>query len=82
MQPVTEQYRGFQIVLQPMLGNDELWDFEYRITKLEDVAALPAEIIWTRTKTAGGYATEDMACMAAGEVARIEIDNLVSLHQG
>ena len=81
MQQVTEQYRGFQILVQPLMGTDDLWDFEYRITKLDAVAALADGIIWTRTKTAGGYATEDMACMAAGEVARIEIDNLVSLHQ-
>ncbi|HEX8615346.1 MAG TPA: hypothetical protein VF800_29020 [Telluria sp.] len=82
MQITTEQYKGFTIVVTPMKDNGDLWDFEYRITKTgqggQDTDPAPAI---TRSQTASGHATADVACLAGVEVARTEVDNLLALAQ-
>jgi hypothetical protein len=83
MEITTEQYKGFTIAVTPLKDCDDLWDFEYRITKAgeggEDTD--PAAAI-TRSRTAGGHATAQIACVAGLEVARTEVDNLVALAAG
>jgi hypothetical protein len=72
MQDAVEQYRGYQIVVTPMKDRDDLWDFEYRLTR-------GAEETRSRSKSAGGYATAAIACFAGVEVAHTEVDNLIAL---
>ena len=80
MQIATEEYKGFTIAVTPVKDTGDLWDFEYRITKRgeggEDTD--PAAAI-TRTQTAGGHATPEVACLAGIELARIEVDNLLAM---
>ena len=73
MQESVDEYRGYKIVVEPIKDCGDLWDFEYQITRL-DGAGEARE----RTKTAGGYATPDVACFAGIQVARTEIDNLLA----
>jgi hypothetical protein len=74
MQEATEEYRGYQIVVAPVKDCEDLWDFEYRLKRIEGAAESR-----TRAQSAGGYATADTACFAGIEVARIEVDNLLAL---
>jgi hypothetical protein len=80
MQNTTDEYKGFTIVVTPMKDCNDLWDFEYRITKTgqggQDTDPAPAI---TRSRTAGGHATPDIACLAGVQVARTEVDNLLAL---
>jgi len=80
MQITTEQYKGFTIAVTPVKDNGDLWDFEYRITKIGDGGkdGDPAAAI-TRSQTAGGHATPDAACLAGMQVGRTEVDNLLAL---
>lgn len=80
MQIATEEYKGFTIAVTPLKDNGDLWDFEYRITKTGQGGqdGDPAAAI-TRTQTAGGHATPEVACLAGMQVARTEVDNLVAL---
>lgn len=82
MQITTEEYKGFTIVVTPLKDNGDLWDFEYRITKSgqggQDTDPAPAI---TRSQTAGGHATADVASLAGVQVARTEVDNLLALAQ-
>lgn len=74
MQEATEEYRGYRIVVAPAKDCEDLWDFEYRLKRVDGSGA---ERI--RAKSNGGYATSDTACFAGIEVARTEIDNLLAL---
>ena len=76
----TEEYRGFTIAVTPMKDNGDLWDFEYRITKAGEGGqdGDPAAAI-TRSQTASGHATAEVAYLAGCKVARIEVDNLLAL---
>jgi hypothetical protein len=72
MQDAVEEYRGYRIVVVPMKDCEDRWDFEYRLSR-------GGEETRSRSKTAGGYATPDIACFAGVEVAHTEIDNLIAL---
>ncbi|MDB5949714.1 MAG: hypothetical protein JWR65_1569 [Massilia sp.] len=74
MQEATEEYRGYRIVVTPIKDHDDLWDFEYRLRRIDGSGE---ERI--RAKSAGGYATPETACSAGIEVARTEADNLLAL---
>jgi hypothetical protein len=74
MQEATEEYRGYRIVVAPVKDCEDLWDFEYRLSRLDGAGEAR-----TRAKSAGGYATADTACFAGIEVARTEVDNLLAL---
>ncbi|ATQ78018.1 hypothetical protein CR152_28550 [Massilia violaceinigra] len=80
MQITTDEYKGFTIVVTPVKDCGDQWDFEYRITKTgqggQDTDPAPA---LTRSQTAGGHATPEVACLAGVEVARIEVDNLLAM---
>lgn len=80
MQIATEEYKGFTIAVTPIKDNGDLWDFEYRITKTGQGGqdGDPAAAI-TRSHTAGGHATADVACVAGMQLARTEVDNLLAL---
>lgn len=74
MQEATEEYRGYRIVVAPVKDCEDLWDFEYCLSRLDG-----ADEQRSRAKSKGGYATSDTACFAGIEVARTEIDNLLAL---
>ena len=71
----SEQYRGFTISVTPQKDNDDLWDFTYHL-QLEAGAGGEAKDI-ERSRTLGGYATPETACVAGLEVAKTEVDNLL-----
>jgi hypothetical protein len=76
----SEHYKGFTITVTPLKDCGDLWDFEYRISKTVEGAQdgdPPAAI--SRSQTAGGHATAEVACHAGLQVARTEIDNLLAL---
>lgn len=83
MQITTEHYKGFTIAVTPLKDSGDQWDFEYRITKTGDGGkdGDPSAAM-TRTQTAGGHATAEIACVAGLEVARTEVDNLLALAGG
>ena len=74
MQEAVDEYRGYRIVVAPAKDCNDLWDFEYHLSRLAG-GAEPR----VRAKTAGGYASAGTACLAGIEVARTEIDNLLAL---
>lgn len=69
----VENYRGFRIVVEPIEDRDDLWDFEYAITRIDD--APTAQPLLRRSRTLGGYVSADVACLAGIEVGRTEVDN-------
>ncbi|MEJ7805495.1 MAG: hypothetical protein WKG03_06205, partial [Telluria sp.] len=71
------------IAVTPLKDCNDLWDFEYRITKQGDGGqdGDPAAAI-TRSQTAGGHATPEIACVSGLQVARTEVDNLLALAGG
>ncbi|PWF49353.1 hypothetical protein [Massilia glaciei] len=75
MQTAREEYRGYTIVVQPLKDCNDMWDFEYELTRLDDKAATPIK----RAQTAGGHADEGVATLAGFKVAKIEVDNLLAL---
>ena len=79
----TEQYKGFTIAITPLKDSGDLWDYEYRITKRGQGGqdGDPAAAI-TRSGTAGGHASPEIACLSGMQVARIEVDNLLALASG
>lgn len=83
MQITTEEYKGFTIAVSPLKDCGDLWDFEYRITKTGEGGqdGDPAAAI-TRSQTAGGHATPEIACVSGLQVARTEVDNLLALAAG
>jgi hypothetical protein len=81
METKTVEYRGFQIEVMPMKDHEDLWDFQYRITKADDAAAGAAGHWISRQQTIGGYETAAIACDAGIEVAKIEIDNRIALSE-
>ncbi|WP_147384091.1 hypothetical protein [Noviherbaspirillum sedimenti] len=73
------EYRGFQIVVTPIKDHEDLWDFQYHISKSGDPAATSIGHSISRRQTFGGYETAAIACDAGIEVAKIEIDNHIAL---
>lgn len=71
---VSEEYRGYRIRVAPLKDNEDLWDFEYVLTRL-DGEGEPR----SRSRTAGGHLSAEAACLAGIEVARTEVDNLLAL---
>ena len=74
MQEAVEEYRGYRIVVAPFKDCEDMWDFEYRISRIDGAGETRS-----RLQSAGGHLTPDIACVAGIEVARTEIDNLLAL---
>lgn len=72
-----EQYRGYRITVTPRKDHDDLWDFEYVIAPVDGKGETRQ-----RSDTAGGHSSAQIAREAGIEVARIEIDNLLSMQAG
>lgn len=71
------QYRGYQITVAAHQDCEDRWDFDYTLTPLDGKGETRQ-----RSHTVNGQMTEDAAQMAAVEVARIEIDNLLAMQGG
>ncbi len=71
------QYRGYQIAVSARQDCEDRWDFDYSITPLDGKGGTRQ-----RSHTVNGQMTEDAAQMAAVQVARIEIDNVLALQAG
>jgi hypothetical protein len=74
IEQISEQYRGYQIVVVPIEDYEDLWDFEYRLRRIDGGGESRV-----RSQTAGGHLTPEIACVAGIEVARTEVDNLLAL---
>lgn len=74
MSEVTEKYRGFNIVVTPVKDHDDLWDFDYQISRADGSGETRR-----RGQSAGGHASADIAAVSGIQVARIEVDNLLAL---
>jgi hypothetical protein len=74
MQEATEEYRGYRIAVTPIKDSDDLWGFEYRLTRIDGSGGERM-----RAKSASSHATSETACLAGIEVARTEADNLLAL---
>jgi hypothetical protein len=70
----SEQYRGYLIVVAPIQDCEDMWDFEYRLRRIDGGGESRV-----RSQTAGGHLTPAIACVAGIEVARTEVDNLLAL---
>jgi hypothetical protein len=70
----SEQYRGYQIVVAPIKDCADMWDYEYRLRRIDGGGESRI-----RSQTAGGHLTAEIACRAGIEVARTEVDNLLAL---
>ncbi|MDB5762299.1 MAG: hypothetical protein JWQ21_1294 [Herminiimonas sp.] len=81
METKTVEYRGFQIVVTPMKDHEDLWDFKYQVSKPGDPATASEGHSVSRRQTLGGYETAATACDAGIEVAKIEVDNRISLSE-
>lgn len=74
MQEAVEEYRGYRIVVMLVKDREDMWDFEYRISRPDGSGETRK-----RSQSAGGHLTADIACFAGIEVAHTEIDNLLAL---
>jgi hypothetical protein len=78
MQQATEEYKGYRITVAPVKDKDDLWDYEYQLTRLDGGAPTP-ELQKRRMRTAGGHLTPEAAIAAGIEMAKTEVDNLLAL---
>lgn len=79
MSTQKQEYRGYTITVTPIQGHDDLWGFDYLLSK--DGEAMPANgPRAARADTAGTHQEASTACDAGFEVAKIEVDNLLALH--
>lgn len=81
MPQATEKYRGFSITVVPMKDCGDLWDYEYRLLRLDSPAGKDGPEI-RRLATAGGHATPEIAMVAGLVTAKTEVDNLLALEGG
>ncbi|MET3135017.1 hypothetical protein AAKU55_005320 [Oxalobacteraceae bacterium GrIS 1.11] len=82
MNELKQEYRGYTIAVTPNKDHDDLWDFEYRITRDSETVAHKTAGSVTRSQTLGGHLTIEAARLAGWELARIEVDNLLALEAG
>jgi hypothetical protein len=78
MQAATEEYKGFRITVTPIKDKDDLWDYEYALTRINGGAPAPSPET-RRARTAGGHLDPEAAIAAGIEMAKTEVDNLVWL---
>lgn len=72
-----QEYRGYKIAVTARQDCEDRWDFDYTLTPLDGKGA-----VRQRSHTVMGQMTEDAAQVAAVEVARTEIDNVLAMDAG
>jgi hypothetical protein len=73
------EYRGYQIVITPVIDHDDLWDFKYEIVKPGDPSAAAIGHSISRRQTMGGHTSAASASEAGIELAKTEIDNHLAI---
>ncbi|MDB5960168.1 MAG: hypothetical protein JWP59_1462 [Massilia sp.] len=74
---LINEYRGYKIEATARQDCEDRWDFDYRLTPLDGKGE-----VRQRSHTVNGQMTEEAARVAAIEVARTEIDNVLSMQGG
>jgi len=79
MESSTVEYRGFDIEVTPLKGNDDLWDFRYQVTRHGDPEKTVIGHSATRRQTMNGHTTPEAAAEAGAQLAKVEVDNYLAL---
>jgi len=79
MEARTLDYRGFQLLVTPVMSHEGLWEFSYRI--LRPGQRTDSEEVVLRRQTVNFHRTAEAAYMAGIELAKVEVDNLRALEQ-
>lgn len=77
MDTETLDYRGFHLMVTPVMDHEGLWDYSYRIVRAGQRA--DGKDVISRRRTATSHSTAEAACMAGMELAKVEVDNLCAL---
>ena len=73
----NKQYRGYNIAVSVRQDCEDRWDFDYTLTAVDGKGE-----VRQRSHTVNGQMTEEAARVAAIEMARTEIDNVLSMQGG
>ncbi|MFL6717235.1 MAG: hypothetical protein ACJ8G3_12835 [Burkholderiaceae bacterium] len=79
METRTLDYRGFRLLVTPVMDHDGLWEYSYRI-QLAGRHTDGRDLV-LRRRTINLHSTAEAACMAGIELAKVEVDNLRALGQ-
>lgn len=79
METRTLDYRGFRLLVTPVMDHEGLWEYSYRILRSGQRADGPDVV--PRRRTANFHSTAEAACMAGIGLAKVEVDNLCALEQ-
>lgn len=79
METRTLAYRGFQLLVTPVMDHEGLWEYRYCILRAGQKA--DAKDVVQRRRTVNFHRTAEAACMAGIELAKIEVDNLRALEK-
>ena len=77
METRTLNYRGFRLLVTPVMDHEGLWEYSYRIVRAGSQA--DGKDVVVRRRTVNFHRTADAACMAGIELAKVEVDNLLAL---
>ena len=77
METRTLDYRGFRLLVTPVMDHEGLWEYSYRILRAGQQA--DDKDIVLRRRTVNFHRTAEAACMAGIELAKVEVDNLRAL---
>jgi len=79
METRTLAYRGFQLLVTPVMDHEGLWEYRYCILRAGQKA--DGKDVVLRRRTVNFHRTAEAACMAGIELAKIEVDNLRALEK-
>jgi len=79
METRTLDYRGFRLLVTPVMDHEGLWEYIYRIQRANGQA--DTHDLVKRRRTANFHSTAEAACRAGIELAKVEVDNLRALEQ-
>jgi hypothetical protein len=79
MQTTTLAYRGFQLLVTPVMDHEGLWEYRYCILRAGQKA--DGKDVVLRRRTLNFHRTAEAACMAGIELAKVEVDNLCALEK-
>jgi hypothetical protein len=79
METRTLAYRGFQLLVTPVMDHEGLWEYSYCILRAGQQA--DGKDVVLRRRTVNFHRSADAACMAGIELAKVEVDNLRALEK-
>ena len=77
METRTVDYRGFRLLVTPVMDHEGLWEYSYRILRAGQ--PLDGKALVLRRRTVNFPSPADAACRAGIELAKVEVDNLRAL---